>query len=123
MRSLHTSFNIHRNQWQLYHEQVSSKNQILFNVCLMEIYEHERYLDKGRFKYFVHNDCENVVSVLKPKLRSNTVEQFNIWVNWIAENCSENWTIKISMSSVYDADVKFKFDNNKDAVLFKFLFV
>lgn len=107
-----------------------SSQRILFNHELMEIFDHERYLDNGRFKRFEEiqdfpyqctpstNGKHYSYTVFK---RDNTIPTFENMVNWISENTNGKWGCDITHIDLI-AYMTFKFEIKNEAVLFKMIF-
>lgn len=121
--SLYVEWLRDRAVWALKHEQIV-RDQVLFTVRLMAVYEHERDMDRGRFSLFCREPLPHVVEIEKKAICDGTQQPwFEAWINWLAEHCREPWSVSVEMIHVGQAQVKFSFGAAHDAVMFKMVWV
>lgn len=89
----------------------TNTNQIIFGNVLLSLYDHEKYLNYGRFKYFNNKVWGNIAVITKPVECNNRgfFQNFDAWVDWININKVGEWFFTMDYNEATN-EVAFKFD-------------
>lgn len=96
--------------------------QVSYTVELMTVYEHERDLDRGRFAHFQYDDQEFVARITRKDSPEPFPIMFETWVNWIAEQTDQPWSVRLDMAHVHHAVFIFSFADLTVGTMFKLAF-
>jgi hypothetical protein len=98
-------------------------NRVLYTAIVMDIYDHESDLSRGRFEYFSREAQEYSVKVKATiqgwRAPDASVQQY---VNWIAEHTQDSWSMEPYFNHVHDVDMTFSFADITTATMFKLVF-
>ncbi|RYF09384.1 MAG: hypothetical protein EOO77_23945 [Oxalobacteraceae bacterium] len=111
------------------------RKAIKFDVCnhkdvmrvdwtcsIMEVYEHERCLDGGRFINFVRETQPNVVNLRLENHLAPWRRVIPERVNWIADHVQTPWSMTLTVHDVQSATYHFSFADVGIAMMFKLVF-
>lgn len=86
-------------------------NRIIFSSALLTLYDHEKYLNYGRFKYFNNKVWGNIAVITKPveRYHQGFFKNFDAWIDWININKVGEWFFTMDYNEANN-EVVFKFD-------------
>lgn len=105
-----------------YYYLMSGDTNELFHIMLLQLYDHEKDLNDGRFKYFIEADLEYLI-ILSFKNNEYLDVSLEPIIDWIADQkCSWNivpYSITREAGKEEIIRLSFTFDNPVIAVAFK----
>lgn len=108
----------------LKHDVCNSRDSLRvdWTCTLMEVYDHERSMEGGRFRYFARDEREHCVEIRLDSKTQPWVESVSQRVNWIAEHADCRWSMTVDMLSVESGIFRYSFDDISIATMFKLVF-
>lgn len=125
MFSVSRNYHISTTNMSLVHSVYDNNQQWLYDIPLLELYDHENGLTDGRFLNFSHESQEHSV-IMENSLstkKSISGEEFRYKlkqiIEWIAQHSSDTWSFFLTPQHVGNIDTIFSFKSVETAVLFK----
>lgn len=110
-------------QWPLLQVEVYSTiydpPRYVFRVPLAYVTVEEVGLCSGRFKGYVSDMQEHVVSYEVADSRNEIMTRFAKELSWISEQIQNEWSFDLEMQSVNVGKLRWSFSNPNDALMFK----
>lgn len=96
-----------------------SSLRVGWTLTMMDIYEHERNVDRGRFEHYDRQPQDWVATIKVEPEKGPLTQWVPQLVNWIAENHDGPWHLIADMEDVNEGYLRFSFADPDLAVMFK----